>query len=117
MLPLNIILTRHYDILGPAIANLISISIYNIIRIIFLWKKFKLFPFTVESIYTGLLGIASFGVCYFLFRSIHGFGGLAVRSIVFLLLYGGGTIYLKLTPDIKPVLATLKKRIGRKSND
>jgi O-antigen/teichoic acid export membrane protein len=117
MLPLNIILTRHYDILGPAIANLISITIYNIIRIIFLWKKFKLFPFTKESVYTGLLGVVSFGICYFLFRSIHGFGGLAIRSITFLLLYGSGTIYLKLTPDINPVIATLKKRIGWKSDD
>jgi O-antigen/teichoic acid export membrane protein len=117
MLPLNIILTRHYDILGPAIANLISITVYNIIRIIFLWKKFKLFPFTKESVYTGLLGIVSFGICYFLFRSVHGFGGLAIRSIAFLLLYGAGTIYLKLTPDINPVIATLKKRIGWKSGD
>ena len=117
MLPLNIILTRHYDILGPAIANLISISVYNIIRIIFLWKKFKLFPFTMESVYTAMLGILSFGICYFLFRPIHGFGGLAIRSIAFLLLYGGGTIYLKLTPDIKPVVETLKKRIGWKSKD
>lgn len=115
MLPLNIILTRHYDIIGPAVANLISISVYNIIRIIFLWKKFKLFPFTIESLYTALLGMASFGICYFLFRSIHGFGGLALRSIAFLLLYGGGTIFLKLTPDIIPVIATVKKRIGLKS--
>lgn len=114
MLPLNIILTRQYDIMGPAIANLISISIYNIIRIVFLWKKFKLFPFTIQSLYTVLLGVASFGICYFVFRSIHGFGGLVIRTIAFLLLYGFGTIYLKLTPDIKPVVATLKKRIGVK---
>jgi O-antigen/teichoic acid export membrane protein len=117
MLPLNIILTRHYDILGPAIANFISISIYNIIRIIFLWKKFRLFPFTIESIYTVLLGIGIFCICYFLFRSINGFGGLALRSIAFLLLYGSSILYFKLTPDIKPVMATLKKRLGWKYKD
>jgi O-antigen/teichoic acid export membrane protein len=112
MLPLTLILTRRYDIIGPAIANLVSISIYNIVRIIFLWKKFRLFPFTIQSAYSAILGVSSFCVCYFLFRSIHGFGGLVIRSLAFLLLYGGGIVYLKLTPDIKPVMATLKKKIG-----
>jgi O-antigen/teichoic acid export membrane protein len=117
ILPLTLILTRQYDILGPAIASLISTSIYNIIRILFLWKKFRLFPFTIHSFYGAMLGVGSFCICYFLFRSMHGFGGLVIRSLAFLLLYGGGIIYLRLTPDIKPVMATLKKKMGWRPKD
>lgn len=113
MLPLTIILTRQYDILGPAIANLISITIFNIIRLVFLWKRFRLFPFTMQSLYTVLLAGSSFLVCYYAFRGMHGFGGIVVRSFVFLLLYGGGVIYFKLTPDIEPVLQTVRKRLRR----
>jgi len=112
MLPLTLILARKYDILGPAIAQFVSISIYNAIRIIFLWKKFRLFPFTIHSLYALLLGVVSFILCYYLFRSIHGFAGLICRSLAFIILYAGSVIYFKLSPDIMPVVETLRKRLG-----
>jgi O-antigen/teichoic acid export membrane protein len=112
MLPLNYILTKHYDIVGTASAGLISITIYNLIRIVFLWRKFKLFPFTIQTIYTILLAGTCFIVCYFSFGNIHGLAGLLLRSIVFCILYGAGALYFKLSPDILPVWNTIKKRIG-----
>jgi O-antigen/teichoic acid export membrane protein len=112
MLPLTLLLTRRYDILGPAIANLISISVYNLIRIIFLWKKFRLFPFTIQSVYTLLLAAAGCIICYYTFRSIHGFWGHVIRSLVFIVLYGGAVIYFKLSSDIQPVIQTIRKRLG-----
>lgn len=114
MLPLTYILTRQYDIMGPAIANLVSISIYNTVRIIFLWKKFNLFPFTIQSVYTLLLAGASFAICYFLFLPVHGFWGIVIRSLVFIILYGTGVIGLRLSPDTKPVWQTVIKRLGLK---
>jgi O-antigen/teichoic acid export membrane protein len=111
MLPLNYILTKRYDIVGTASAGLISIMIYNFIRIVFLWRKFKLFPFTIQTIYTILLAGVCFLICYFSFGSIHGLPGLLVRSIVFCILYGAGAIYFKLSPDIMPVWNTIKKRM------
>ena len=118
MLPLTYILAKKFDIVGPALANLISITIYNIIRIAFLWKKFKLFPFTIQSLYTILLAAACYAACHFLFINIHGFFGLLFRSLVFIILYGGGAVLLNLSPDIKPVMETIKKRLlGRKVAD
>jgi O-antigen/teichoic acid export membrane protein len=111
MLPLTYILTKQYDILGPAIANLVSITIYNAIRILFLWKKFRLFPFTIQSVYTILLAGASFAICYFLFLYIHGFAGLVLRSLTFIILYATGIIYFRLSPDVRPVLLTISKRL------
>ncbi|MBI5857053.1 MAG: lipopolysaccharide biosynthesis protein [Sphingobacteriales bacterium] len=116
MLPLTYILAKQYDIIGPAIGSLVSITIYNIIRILFLWKKFKLFPFTVHSIHTLLLAAACYFICYFSFREIHGLAGMIIRSMVFIILYGAGAMYLKLSPDIQPVLQTIKKRFGIKGN-
>ena len=114
MLPLTYIFTVWYGLIGPAISNLISVSVYNGIRIIFLWRKFKLFPFTKETVYTILLGLGCGVICYFLLYDMQGFLGLVVRSLVFLLLYGTGVILFKLTPDMQPVLATVRKRIWKK---
>ena len=117
MLPLTYILTREYDILGPAIATFISVTIYNGIRILFLWKKFRLFPFTMRSAYTLLLAAACFTVCYLLFSAMHGLPGMVLRSLVFCLLFGTGVIYGQLTPDIKPVLQAMRKRLRSKTKN
>ena len=111
MLPLTIILARRYDIVGPALANLISITIYNIVRIAFLWKKFRLFPFTIQSIYTILIAAACYVICHFAFLQVHGFWGLVIRSIAFITLYGTASIYFRLSPDITPVINSIRKRL------
>ena len=116
MLPLTYILTKQYGIIGPAIATLISITIYNIIRILFLWKKFKLFPLTIHSLYTVLLAAACYGICYFSFKDMHGLMGMLIRSAMFILLYAMGAIYMKLSPDIQPVIQSIQKRLGLKKN-
>jgi O-antigen/teichoic acid export membrane protein len=116
MLPLTYFLTIKYGLIGPAIANLISITIYNIVRIVFLWKKFRLFPFTIQSLYTILLAAGCFAICYYAFINLHGFAGLFARSIVFIALYGAGAIYMNLSPDIQPVWYTIQKRLGIKKD-
>jgi O-antigen/teichoic acid export membrane protein len=112
MLPLNYILTKRYDIIGPGLANLISITIYNLIRILFLWKKFRLFPFTIQSLLSVFIAGLCFAICYFSFLNIHGFTGLLLRSTSFCVLFGTAVIYFKLSPDVIPVWSTIKKRIG-----
>jgi O-antigen/teichoic acid export membrane protein len=116
MLPLTYFLTIQYGLIGPAIANLISITVYNIVRIVFLWKKFRLFPFTAQSVYTVLLAAVSFIVCYYAFINLHGIAGLFARSILFIALYAAGAIYMKLSPDIQPVWYTIQKRLGIKKD-
>lgn len=112
-LPMNYILTKYYfDVMGPAIANLFSFTIYNLIRFWYLKKKFNMQPFTLKSLYTIILGIVSFYVCFYLFDSYHGFIWLLIRSTCFIGLYGCGTILLKLSSDIIPVWNSFKKRLG-----
>ena len=115
-LPMNYILTKYYfDVMGPAIANLISFTIYNLIRFWYLQKKFSMQPFTLKSFYTIVLGIISYYLCFYLFNSYHGFAWLVIRSVSFIALYGSGTILLQLSSDIIPVWNTLQKRLGFRS--
>jgi len=112
MMPLSYLLTKEMDIVGAGLANLISITVYNGIRIAFLWKKFRLFPFTIHSFYTVLLAGASYAICHFALQNLHGLAGIFCRSVLFLFLYAAGCIYMKLSPDIQPVIRTIKKRLG-----
>jgi O-antigen/teichoic acid export membrane protein len=113
--PLDYFLTKYYyGVKGPAIANLITFTIYNAIRYWFLIKKFRLQPFTIKTVYVILLGTTTYYCCYFLFNSMHGFMGMVTRSTVYLVLFITGTLLLKLSPDIMPVWQTFTKKLGIK---
>ncbi len=117
-LPLNYILTKYYfGVMGPAIANLFTFTVYNTIRYWFLIRKFNLQPFSVKTLYTVILGIASFYSCYFLFDGMQGFSGMVTRSFVFLLLFVSTAFALKLSPDLIPVWKVVQKRMGIKKGD
>ncbi|MEO6252667.1 MAG: polysaccharide biosynthesis C-terminal domain-containing protein [Ferruginibacter sp.] len=117
-LPMNYILTKYYyGVMGPAIANLVTFTIYNTIRYLFLFKKFNLQPFTIKTLYTIILGIGSFYCCYFLFRNIHGFPGMVTRSVLFLGIFISGSFFFNLSPDLIPVWHGFQKRLGIKKGN
>ena len=117
-LPLNYILTKYYfGIVGPAIANLFAFTVYNAIRYWYLQKKFNLQPFTKQTAYTIILGLFAYFFCNYLFQNIHGFAGMFVRSIAFIIIYATGTLLLKLSSDVAPVWNTLLKKIGIKKEE
>lgn len=112
-LPLNYFLVKHYGIIGAGYSTLISYSVYNTIRIIFLERKFNMHPFSMKTIYAIIFAVLSYIICYYGFQSLHGFWAMVLRSIVFIALYGGSIIYFDLTPDVLPVLGNLKKKVFR----
>ncbi len=112
-LPLNYILTKSLGIIGPAISNLIAFGIYNTIRGVFLWKKVKMQPFSIKSLYTLLLGVVCYTICYFLFRNQVGLPWIIGRSLLFLLLFISGTAYLRLSEDVLHIMATMRNRIKK----
>ena len=110
-LPLNYLLAKKLGVVGPAIATLISYTIYNMIRYVFLLKKFGLQPFNYQNGPDAFAGYPGYLLSYLLFRHIHGFAAMALRSLCFLIIYISGTILLKLSPDVLPVWNTLKKKL------
>jgi O-antigen/teichoic acid export membrane protein len=112
--PLNYFLVKEYGIIGAGYSTLISLSVYNFIRIVFLKRKFNMQPFSMKTVYAILLAFASYAACYYALNSLHGFFAIVLRTAVFAALYGGSIIYFDLSPDVLPVLGNLKKRALRK---
>ena len=57
---------RGTGILGPAIATLISVSIYNLLRVGFIWYRFKMQPFSKNNFAVLAVGIAIFYIIDFI---------------------------------------------------
>lgn len=112
--PLNYFLVKHFGIIGAGYSTLISYSVYNIIRIGFLKRKFNMHPFSVKTIYAILLAFVSYSVCYFAFLSLHGFFAIVLRTTVFAALYGGAIVYFDLSPDVLPVWDNIKRKTYRR---
>jgi O-antigen/teichoic acid export membrane protein len=111
-IPLNYLLAKQMGIIGPAIADLITFSLYNAIRWFFLYRKYRLQPFDRKSVYTILLAGVAFIICDQAFGGRHGIGWMVARSVVFLGFYAGGVLVLRLSDDVLPVWRTVKKRLG-----
>src|SRR6185436_9092810 len=110
-LPFNYILTKTLGVIGPAIANLAALSLYNFIRYTFLYRKFGMQPFTIKSLYPLLLALTGYSICHFLFNNQQGFGWIVIRSTVFCLIYISGLLALKVSPDIIPVWQSLLRKV------
>ncbi len=110
-IPLNYWLAKHYGIMGPAIADILTFSLYNAIRCIFLYRKFHMQPFNSRTIYTLLLGAGTYALAYFCFRSQTGFLWMIIRSVSILALYGGGAVLLRLSEDSDALWLAIRKKL------
>jgi O-antigen/teichoic acid export membrane protein len=112
-LPLNYFLTKHLGIIGPAISNLVALTVYNSIRYLFLWKKFNLQPFTIKSLYTLLLAAFCYITCFLLFDAYRGIEWILLRGTVYLTLFATGAIILELSPDVQHLWSALKRKVWK----
>jgi O-antigen/teichoic acid export membrane protein len=109
-LPLTWILIKNYGIIGSACAELISLSVYNFIRFEFIRRKFGMQPFSFKTVYSILLAVTAYFVCYFLLKGMESWMGIVLRVILFSSLMLAGIFYFKLTPDAIQVWDGLKKK-------
>jgi O-antigen/teichoic acid export membrane protein len=113
IIPLSYKLTIKYGVMGPAIANIISFSVYNTIRYWFLWKKFKMQPFSSKTIEVIIIAVACYAACYFLFDSMKGIAGIVVRTGLFVSLFLIAVYKRNITPDTKPIVENLLLRLKK----
>ena len=113
IIPLSYFLTIEYGLIGPAVANLVSFSIYNIIRYLFLWRKFGLQPFSMKTVEIIVATTLTYFVCHLVFNQIQGLPGLILRTGTFILLCAFIIYWRNISPDVKPVIQNLLKRFQR----
>jgi len=76
-----------YGINGVAMATLISMFLYSLVKLLFVVNKMHLFPFTWQTLYTLLFTALSFVLFYFWDFNWHPLLNILVKSILFTLFY------------------------------
>jgi len=107
---LNYLLIPEYGINGAAIASFIAFVIYGTLKLWYVYKKFRMQPFTIKTWNTFLLIlVVSFGF-YFWEFSFHPIINITLKSIIVSVLYVFASYKFNLSEDITGILNKILKQ-------
>ncbi|MBC7606650.1 MAG: oligosaccharide flippase family protein [Burkholderiales bacterium] len=117
MIGLNMLFIPKYGIVGSALATLISVMVYNTIKLLFVVHKINLYPFTVNTGKSLAIIISVFLAFYFWDFPFHPIISIILKSILITIVY----LYLNykwiISPEINQVLDTMKRKIFPQSRN
>lgn len=118
LIPLNAWLVSKYGLIGTAWATFIPHVIYNTLRMIFIWYKFKLQPFSLKALYATLGAVALWYILSFLPSVGSGVSGNVYTMILKGGLYIGLFLFLTIifnwSDDIRHLSTQLIEKIRKK---
>ena len=85
---------------GAAVAALLSISAYNLFNLVLVWKKFGMQPFSRQTVVVVLLAVVGISAVWFLPSTGYPFLNIVLRSGLFVLVFAGLVIRLRVSEDI-----------------
>ena len=113
MIGLNMLLIPLYGINGAAWATLISIVVYNAIKLLFVIKKMDLYPFTMNTVKSMVVIVLVFVTFYFWDFDFHPIVNIGLKSILIAVVYGYINYRFVISPEINQVLDKVLVRFKR----
>jgi O-antigen/teichoic acid export membrane protein len=104
MIVLNVILIPQYGIVGSAWATLISVMVYNTIKLIFVVKKMNLYPFTKNTLKSFGIIVFTFLLFYFWDFSFHPILNIILKSILITLVYVFVNYKFKISDEVNKII-------------
>lgn len=109
----NVLLIPKYGINGAGFATFMSIVIYNIAKVGFVYFKFKMSPFCVNTLKSFVLILVFSGIFYFWDFSFHPIINIGIKSLLVGFSYGIIVYKMNLSEDITLLFDKfLKKTTG-----
>ncbi len=107
----NIILIPLYGLEGAAMASFLAITIYNTGKLLFVYKKFKMSPFTIKTVQVLVLLFCFSLLFIFWDFTYHPIINILLKSICIALLYFGIVLKFKISDDIGNLLKSKKAKL------
>lgn len=101
---LNMFLIPILHIQGAAYATFLAIFFYNTAKLLYVKYKFKLLPFTTNTVKTAVLILILFIVFYYWDFPFHPIANIALKSILIAAVYAFVVYQFKLSEDISKVI-------------
>jgi O-antigen/teichoic acid export membrane protein len=108
---LNMLFIPGYGILGSAFATLLSITLYSLAKLLFVVKRMRLYPFTVQTLYSMAITFVLFLVFYFWQFPFYPLIGIALKSIFVTIAYVYFNYRFVISQQINDVIDGILKKI------
>lgn len=112
-LNLYFIKNTNLGLLGVALATAISLTLFNVVKIIFNYYKFKVQPFTIEMVYAGIVGTLGITVVIMLPDFSNNFINLIYKPGIILIFFLIANYFLKIFPLEKYINKAFLKSITK----
>ncbi len=112
--PLNFFLISYFGIIGAAFSNLIAITIYNLVRFGFIYKKYGWQPYDLTHIKIILTSTAIFTAVFFIPFLSNIYIDTFVKSLLFAVLFISIMLWLNVSEDLRNMVTNLLNKILRK---
>ena len=100
---------------GAALATLISLFVFNSVKCIFLWVKFKMQPFTSKSMWVLCIGLLVYLIVSQIPYILNPIVDTVVRSFSVVSLFGGTVLYFKLSKDLNNLWNDIVRILPKRS--
>ncbi|MGV3697828.1 oligosaccharide flippase family protein [Flavobacterium sp.] len=111
MIVLNAVFIPVYGIEGSAFATLVTVMIYNTIKLLFVVKKMDLFPFTIKTLQSLGILTACFVLFYFWDFPFHAIINIGLKSVLVSILYVYLNYKLKISEEVNSVIANVTRKL------
>ena len=108
---LNTLLIPQYGVVGAAFATFVAYSLYNLAKLIFVYTKFKLQPFTLNTLLMLVCTYVFWLVFYYWFiDEVHPLTSIVIKGVLISVIYGVLIYFTRLSPEINMAINKILKR-------
>lgn len=109
----NLIFIPQFQLVGVAMATLSSMIIFNLLKVIFVWIKFKIQPFSKNMLWVLLVAFLAYFSAYFCPKTGFPILDILINSLIILLTYIPFILHFNLSNDLTLLKQRLIKRFGK----
>ena len=109
----SLILIHKYQIIGAAMATLISLTLFNAVKFSFLKWKWNLQPFSWPTLWVLLAGLGAYFITSLLPSIGHPLLSIVIKSTLSLVLFGAAILYFDLSHDITQLVRSGVERLNK----
>jgi len=110
MIVLNMVFIPLYGIEGAALATLLSVLVYNTIKLLFVVKNMDLYPFTNKTLQSLAIIAVCFVAFYFWDFPFHPIVNIALKSGLITVFYVVANYRLAVSEELNAIVRTILKR-------
>jgi O-antigen/teichoic acid export membrane protein len=100
---LNFLLIPRFQLVGSAMATLISTTIVNYWRMIFIYRKIKIHPLQIKMLWVVLIGFLAWYSAFMTPSVSLPIINILLKGSIVTILFLGGVLYFKLSEDVQKV--------------